>query len=129
MIDFDSDPNSKVVLLKAAPPNRLENEIEALNLCRGHKSVRQLVDVIDNPRSMVLEYLDKTLYRASCEQKLDRWNIKRAVKTVLDGLAVLHAHKRAHTGQYRAVALGRLSRHTHARGCRHQTGQHPRKRA
>jgi len=89
-----SDPNSHVVLIKTAPPTRLENEIEALKLCRGHKSVRQLVDISDNPQSLVLEYLDKTLYDASC---------------ALDGLAVLHAHKRAHTGQYRAIALRRSS--------------------
>ncbi|KAL8966903.1 MAG: hypothetical protein Q9197_005725 [Variospora fuerteventurae] len=94
---IDSDPNSHVVLIKTAPPTRLENEIEALKLCRGHKSVRQLVDVIDNPQSLVLEYLDKTLYEASCEQKLDRWDVKRAVKSALLGLAILHAHKRAHT--------------------------------
>lgn len=80
------------------------NEIEALELCQGHKSIRQLVDVIENPQSLVLEFLDKTLYHASCEQKLDRCDIKRAVKTVLDGLAVLHAHKRAHTGQYGAIS-------------------------
>lgn len=111
---INSDPNSHVVLIKTAPPTRLENEIEALKLCRGHKSVRQLVDVIDNPRSLVLEYLDKTLYEASCEQKLDRWDVKRAVKSALDGLAVLHAHKRAHTGQYRATE--RLPHHTYTRG-------------
>ena len=100
-----SDPNSKVILIKTAPPTRLENEIEALKLCQSHKSVRQLVDIIDNPQSLVLEYLNRTLYEASCEQKLDRWDVKRAVKSALDGLALLHAHKRAHTGQYRAIAL------------------------
>ena len=100
-----SDPKSEIVLIKTAPPARLENEIEALKLCQGHKSVRQLVDVIDNPQSLVLEYLDTTLYEASCKQKLDRWDVKRAVKGTLDGLTLLHAHKRAHTGQYRAIAL------------------------
>lgn len=100
-----SDLNSEIVLIKTASPTRLKNEIEALKLCQGHKFVRQLVDVIDNPQSLVLQYLDRTLYEASCEQKLDRWDVKRAVKSALDGLALLHAHKRAHTGQYRAIAL------------------------
>lgn len=113
---IDSDPNSHVVLIKTAPPTRLQNEIEALKLCRGHKSVRQLVDVIDNPQSLVLEYLDKTLYEASCEQKLDRWDVKRAVKSALGGLAILHAHERAHTGQYRAIALRRLPRQIYTLG-------------
>lgn len=93
-----------MVLIKTATPRQLENEIEALKLCRGHKSVRQLVDMVDNPRSLVLEFLDKTLYEASCEKKLDRCDVKRAVKAALDGLAVLHAHKLAHTGQCPAIA-------------------------
>jgi len=103
-LTISSDPKTKVVLIKTAPSPRLMNEIEALELCQDHKSIRQLVDVIENPQSLVLEFLDKTLYHASCEQKLDRCDIKRAVKTVLDGLAVLHAHKRAHTGQYEAMS-------------------------
>ena len=111
-----SDPNFHVVLIKTAPSTRLENEIEALKLCRGHKSVRELVDVIDNPQSLVLEYLDKTLYEVSCEQKLNRWDIKRAVKSALDSLAVLYTHKRVYTGQYRTIALRRLPRYTHTRG-------------
>lgn len=102
-LTISSDPKTKVVLIKTAPSPRLMNEIE-LELCQDHKSIRQLVDVIENPQSLVLEFLDKTLYHASCEQKLDRCDIKRAVKTVLDGLAVLHAHKRAHTGQYEAMS-------------------------
>lgn len=93
-----SDPNTKTVLIKTAPLPRLKNEIESLELCQGHKSIRQLVDVIDHPQSLVLEFLDKTLYDASCEQRLERQDIKRAVRTALDGLAILHAHKRAHTG-------------------------------
>lgn len=96
---MDSDPNSKVVLVKTGPSSRLKNEIEALKLCQGHKSIRQLIDVIDNPHSLILEFLDKTLYDASCEQKLRRRDIKLAVKTALDGLAFLHAHNRAHTGK------------------------------
>lgn len=98
MLTVGSDPKTKIVLIKSAPLFRLKNEMEALELCRGHRSIRQLVDVIDNPQLLVLEFLDKTIYDASCEQKLDRRDVKRAVKTALHGLAVLHAHKRAHTG-------------------------------
>lgn len=87
-----------MVLIKTAPPPLLKNEIQALKLCQGHQSIRPLLDVIDNPQSLVLEFLDKTLYDASCEKRLERRDIKRAVKTTLDGLAILHAHKRAHTG-------------------------------
>ena len=54
---------------------------------------------------MVLEFLDKNLYDASCEQQLERQDVKRAVKAALEGLAVLHANKRAHTGQFHVTAL------------------------
>jgi serine/threonine protein kinase len=99
MLSLGSDRDTKTILIKTAPETRFRNETEALELCQGQKSIRQLIDVTDHPESLVLEYLDKTLYDASCEQRLDRQDIKRAVRTVLDGLAFLHAHKRAHTGE------------------------------
>jgi len=88
----DSDPNTKVVLIKTPPLPQSKNEIEALELCQDHPSIRPLVDVIDDPQSLVLDFLDKTLYDVSCEKKLEWRDIKRAVKTALDGLAILHAH-------------------------------------
>jgi hypothetical protein len=95
----NSDPNQKVVLVKTAPSSRFNNGTEALELCRGHRSVRQLVDVTDSPQSMVLEFLDRSLYDASYEQNLERRDVKRTVKAAFEGLAVLHANKRAHTGK------------------------------
>ena len=100
MLTEGSDQNTKVVLIKTAPSPRFENEVEALELCRQHKAFRPLVDVVDNPQSLVLEFLDKTVYDGSCEMKLDKIDVKRAVKTALNGLTFLHAHKRAHTGQF-----------------------------
>jgi anion-transporting ArsA/GET3 family ATPase len=99
VLTMDSDCNAKTVLIKTAPAHRLKNEIEALELSRGQKSIRQMVDVVDHPHSLVLEFLDKALYEASCERRLERHDIKRAIRTVLDALAFLHAHKRVHTGQ------------------------------
>lgn len=93
------DPDGKVVLIKTAPLPRFNDEVESLKLCQGQKSIRQLLDVTESPQSMVLELLDKNLYHASCEQRLQRQDVKRAVKAALEGVAVLHAHKRAHTGQ------------------------------
>ena len=100
LLTGSSDPNGEQVLIKFAPLQRLNNEIEALKLCRGHESVRQLIDVIDSPQSIVLEYLHKNLYNESCERKLKRRDIKRAIKTVLEGLIVLNAGKRVHTGLF-----------------------------
>ncbi|KAI9845009.1 MAG: hypothetical protein M1837_005153 [Sclerophora amabilis] len=91
------DPEEKVVLIKTAPLPRFNNEVEALELCRGQKSIRQLLDVTESPRSMVLEFLDTNLYSASGEQQLERQDVKRAIKAALEGLAVLHHDRRAHT--------------------------------
>ena len=100
LLTGSSDLNGKRVLIKFAPLQRLNNEIEALELCRGYESVRQLIDVVDSRQSIVLEYLHKNLYNESCERKLERCDIKRAIKTVLEGLVVLHAGKRVHTGLF-----------------------------
>lgn len=48
---------------------------------------------------MVLEFLDKNLYEASCEQQLERRDVKRAIKAALESLTILHNNKRVHTGQ------------------------------
>ncbi|KAL8738384.1 MAG: hypothetical protein Q9181_000806 [Wetmoreana brouardii] len=97
--------NAKTVLIKIAPLARIENELQALKLCRGHRSIRQLVDVVDHPKSLVLDYLDTNLFYATYERKLEKQDVKRAVKTALDGLIVLHAHNRAHTGLFEAILL------------------------
>jgi len=105
LLTGSSDLNGERILIKFAPLQRLNNEIEALELCRGYESVRQLIDVVDSQQSIVLEYLHKNLYNESCERKLKRRDIKRAIKTVLEGLVVLHAGKRVHTGLFRIIAL------------------------
>src|ERR1700734_2621241 len=97
-LNDSNDPNGKPGLIKVAPLQGVKKEIEALKLCRGHESVRQLIDVIDSPQSIVLEYLHKNLYDESCERKLKRRDIKRAIKAVLEGLIVLNAGNRVHTG-------------------------------
>lgn len=80
------------------------NEIETLELCQGHKFIHQFIDVIENSQSLMLEFLDKTLYDASREQKLDECDIKQIIKTMLDELIVLHAHKWAHIDQYEVMS-------------------------
>lgn len=60
-LTFNSDPNSKVDLVKTAARTQLDNKIEALNLYRGHISVRQLIDIVENPRSQALNYMNKIL--------------------------------------------------------------------
>lgn len=88
----------ELVVVKTAPPSLMKNELEALRLCKGHDSIRQLIDETQEPPSLVLEYLDENLWYASSEQRLTKVEIKRAAKTVLDGLVILHGMGSAHTG-------------------------------
>lgn len=53
--------------------------------------------MIGGRQLIVLEYLYRNLYNESCERKLERCDIKWAIKTVLEGLVVLHVGKRVHT--------------------------------
>jgi len=86
-------------VIKQAPLGQFKNEIHALSLCRGSPYIRQLVDTSDDPPSMILERLDASLYAASCQQKLERRDIKQAVTATLKALALLHSHGLIHNGR------------------------------
>jgi serine/threonine protein kinase len=89
--------DQKTVLIKPATFPHFDNEVETLELCRGQKSIRALLDVTDSPQSMVLEYLDTNLYEALHKRQLERQDVKRAAKAALEGLTVLHDNRRVHT--------------------------------
>lgn len=89
----------KPVVIKHAPFERLKNEINSLKLCAGVRAVRQLLDLTSGPSARVLEHLNTSLYAASCIQKLRTQDVKQAVKGILEGLVMLHAHKRAYLGK------------------------------
>ena len=55
------DSAGRQVTVKTAPPTQFRNELKALKLFNGHASVRQLVDEIHDPPSLVLQYLDENL--------------------------------------------------------------------
>ena len=99
MLILIRDSNAKTVLVKTGPSYRIDNEIGVQTLCRDHRSIRQMIDVIEDPKSLVLEYFDKTLYDACYERQLERKDVKRAIKTALDALTFLHSQGRAHTGK------------------------------
>lgn len=103
-LTINSDLKIKVILIKTVSSSWLINEIETLELCQDHKFIRQLIDVIKNSQSLMLKFLDKTFYDASCKQKLDECDINWVVKRMLNELVVLHAHKRAHFDQYEVMS-------------------------
>lgn len=92
------DPNGVRVVVKTAPLKRLNNEIQKLQLCQGHKSIRQMVDQIQDPPSMVLEYMEDNVQNLLKRQKLSKQEAKSALKASFEALVVLHDENVVHTG-------------------------------
>ena len=97
-LTFCSGTKKETVIVKTAPKRRLDNEREVLQRFHGRPHIRQLIDVIDQPPAIVLEYLDDNLLRASNSKKLERVDIKFVARSVLEALKVLHEDGYVHTG-------------------------------
>ena len=92
-----SGTNNGKVIVKTAPQYRLDNEREVLRYFRGRPYIRQLVDEIQDPPSLVLNHLDDNLLNASNLKRLERRDIKYVAK-VLEALKVFHEFGYVHTG-------------------------------
>ncbi|KAL9121403.1 MAG: hypothetical protein Q9187_002042 [Circinaria calcarea] len=88
---------NKTVIVKTAPQHRLNNEREVLKTFRGKPYIRQLVDEIQDPPSLVLKHLDDNLLNASNSKKLERKDVKVVAKSVLKALKVFHECGYVHT--------------------------------
>ena len=88
----------ETVIVKRAPKYRLDNEQEVLERFHGQTSIRQLIDEIQDPPSLVLQYLDDNLLNTSNSKRLERSDIKFVAKTVLEALELLHEAGYVHTG-------------------------------
>jgi casein kinase II subunit alpha len=84
--------------VKIAPAKRLENEARMLRLFQGCASIRQLVDEVDDPRSLVLEYMDDNVIYLLKTKQLPRVEAKRALKASVQALVALHEKNIVHTG-------------------------------
>jgi predicted Ser/Thr protein kinase len=96
----NSGSNQEKVTIKTAPRERLEKEAQMLRLFQGYDSVRQLVDQIEDPQSLVLEYMDDNVLNLLKRKHLSRIEAKHAVKAALRALVVLHDKNIVHTGMY-----------------------------
>ncbi|KAK4242164.1 kinase-like domain-containing protein [Achaetomium macrosporum] len=85
------------VTVKAAPAKRLENEARMLRLFQGCDSIRQLVDEVEDPRSLVLEYMDDNVFNLLKTKHLPRAEAKRALKATVQALIALHEKNIVHT--------------------------------
>ncbi|KAL9116969.1 MAG: hypothetical protein Q9187_006500 [Circinaria calcarea] len=90
--------NNGMVIVKTAPQYRLDNERDVLKSLRGRSYIRQLVDEVEDPPSLVLTHLDDNLLNASNSKKLKRGDIKFVAKRVLEALKVFHEFGYVHTG-------------------------------
>lgn len=93
---------SKKVVIKTAPKERFENERDVLKHFRNRPHIRQLLDEIKDPPSLVLQYLDDNLLDASNKKTLQSSNVKFIAKRILQALQALHEDGYTHTG----MALG-----------------------
>jgi hypothetical protein len=85
-------------VVKTAPESRLHKEAQALQLFQKCGSLRQLVDEIQDPPSLVLEYMDNTVLDLVNQNQLGRVEAKRALKAAAQALVALHDKNIVHTG-------------------------------
>ena len=78
----------------------MDNETEHLKLFRGHPRIRQLLDTVSSPRSIVLEYMEDNLRSLSVRRKLESAEIRSIARQILEALAAMHGKNLVHTGGY-----------------------------
>lgn len=87
-----------MVIIKTAPIKRLNNEREILNMFQGCPHIRPLLDQIEEPPALVLEFLQDNLLKASNMRRLERPEIKFVARGVLEALNIFHEAGYVHTG-------------------------------
>lgn len=97
-LNRSSGPNQEKYVIKTAPPERLNRETQILQFFQGHRFIRQLVDQIEDPKSIVLEYMDDHALNLLKRKQLSKIEAKRALATTLKALAALHDENIVHTG-------------------------------
>lgn len=95
-----SDENACPVVIKRAPRHLLSIEREILKIVQGHTCIRQMIDNIEDPPSLVLEYLDDNMLDVCSRKRLEGPGLKLVARTVLEALAALHENGFVHTGSW-----------------------------
>jgi len=86
------------VVVKRAPKHRLDNEREVLGMVRAHPFVRQILDTIEDPPCLVLEFLDDNLLKVAGQKRIQGSDLKVVARNLLEALAALHENGFVHTG-------------------------------
>ncbi|KAL9124342.1 MAG: hypothetical protein Q9217_006318 [Psora testacea] len=90
-------PNQERIIMKTAPTKHLDNEARTLQLFQGCPSIRQLVDQIEDPESVVLEYMDDNVLNLLQQKQLVKVEAKRAIQATIEALIALHDKNIVHT--------------------------------
>lgn len=77
----------------------MSNEREILKIVQNNACIRQLIDEIEDPPSLALEYLDNNLLDVCGRKRLAGSDVKIVARTILKALVVLHENGFVHTGQ------------------------------
>jgi hypothetical protein len=91
-------PLASKVVVKTASQYRLDTEREILSHFRGKPYIRQQIDEIDEPPSLVLNFLDNNTLNLSDTKRLERADVKLIAKSVLEALKQFHEAGYVHTG-------------------------------
>lgn len=59
-----SDEHTRKEIVKRAPKQRLNNEREVLEILHSHPCIRPMIDISEDPPSLVLKLLDENGLRA-----------------------------------------------------------------
>ena len=86
------------VVVKSAPDFLFRNEREVLKRFQNTRSLRRIIDEIQDPPLLVLEHLDSNLLVEAATRKLESSDIKLVAKAVLQALAAFHENGIVHTG-------------------------------
>ena len=97
---------SQQVTIKLAPDHRLDNEFRVLQAVNRNPCICPLMDTSQQPRSLILRYLDNTLLNASNAKRLEKADIKFVARNVLKALDALHGLGYVHTSQFYDQIIG-----------------------
>ena len=86
------------MVIKRAPPHLLSIEREIIGTLQNHTCIRQMIDVIETPSSLVLEYLNDNLLDVCSRKRREGSDVKVVARTVLEAPAALHKNGFVHTG-------------------------------
>lgn len=85
-------------VVKNANSVSVRNESKHLSALRGHSCIRQMIDTIESPFSLILEHCEDDLRSLSMRRKLQSGEIKNIARQLLEALSFVHSKNLVHTG-------------------------------